>query len=385
MGDSMKSIIDLALEKHSERAKNNEVMQNVGIQSQTDMGDDAELAKIVEALRVNIKIIGCGGGGCNTIDRVFHAGVMGARLLAINTDAPHLMHVHSPRKMLIGKRITKGLGAGALPEVGEEAAKENEDELKQFLDGSHIVFVTAGMGGGTGTGAAQYVARLAKEKGALVMAVVTLPFKGEGHLRMDNALKGVEKLRRYSDTTIVINNDKLLELVPKLPLEAAFKVADEILMNTLKGITEIITKPGLVNIDYNDLQTVMKNGGVAMIGFGESDEDRDRVDDAINKAIGSPLLGEVDVSQAQGALVRIVGGADMTVTEAQRAVQLVGERISPQARIIWGCTVDPAYTKSVNVLLVLTGVKSKQFVNSQSRPVLLDRAPVKKSGFDAVR
>ncbi|MDD4307776.1 MAG: cell division protein FtsZ [Thermoplasmata archaeon] len=381
----MKSIVDIALEKHSERAKNTEVMQSTGIQTQTDMGDDAELAKIVEALRVNIKIIGCGGGGCNTIDRIFHAGVVGARLLAINTDAPHLMHIHSPRKMLIGKRTTKGLGAGALPEVGEEAAKENEDELKQFVDGSNIVFVTAGMGGGTGTGSAQYVARLAKEKGALVLSVVTLPFKGEGLMRMDNALKGVEKLRRYSDTTIVINNDKLLELVPKLPLEAAFKIADEILMNTLKGITEIITKPGLVNIDYNDLQTVMKNGGVAMIGFGESDEDRgDRVDNAINQAIGSPLLGEVDVSQAQGALVRIVGGSDMTITEAQRAVQLVGERISPQARIIWGCTVDPSYNKSVNVLLVLTGVKSKQFIGSQGHPVLLDRAPIKKSGFDSV-
>lgn len=381
----MKSIVDIALEKHSERAKNTEVMQSAGIQTEP-ASDDEELAKLVEALRVNIKIIGCGGGGCNTIDRIFHAGVVGARLLAINTDAPHLMHIHSPRKMLIGKRTTKGLGAGALPEVGEEAAKENEDELKQFVDGSNIVFVTAGMGGGTGTGSAQYVARLAKEKGALVLSVVTLPFKGEGLIRMDNALKGVEKLRRYSDTTIVINNDKLLELVPKLPLEAAFKVADEILMNTLKGITEIITKPGLVNIDYNDLQTVMKNGGVAMIGFGESDEDKgDRVDDAINQAINSPLLGEVDVSQAQGALVRIVGGSDMTITEAQRAVQLVGEKISPQARIIWGCTVDPSYNKSVNVLLVLTGVKSKQFIGSQGYPVLLDRAPIKKSGFDSVR
>lgn len=379
----MKSLIDKVLEKHQDDGKKSEVLQNVGIQSQAgSTPDDEQLAKIVETLQVNIKIVGCGGGGCNTIDRIFHAGIVGARLLAINTDAPHLMHVHSPRKILIGKRTTRGLGAGALPEVGEEAAKENEDELKQFLDGSHIVFVTAGMGGGTGTGAAQYVARLAKEKGALVLAMVTLPFTGEGQLRMENALKGVEKLRRYSDTTIVINNDKLLEIVPKLPIEAAFKVADEILMNTLKGITEIITKPGLVNIDYSDLQTVMRNGGVAMIGMGESDE-KDRVEEAVKEAIGSPLLGEVDVSQAKGALVRIVGGSDMTITEAHRAVQLVGESISPSARIIWGCTVDPSIEKSVNVLLVLTGVKSAQFIDSHSPSLLPKIGPT--GGFDEVR
>jgi cell division protein FtsZ len=376
MGDNMKSIIDMALQKHDEYQKKNEVFQNAGMQSATGCTpDDEELAKLVETLKVNIKIVGCGGGGCNTIDRVFHAGIVGARLLAINTDAPHLIHVHSPRKMLIGKKVTRGLGAGALPEVGEEAAKENEDELKQFLDGSNIVFVTAGMGGGTGTGSAQYVARLAKEKGALVMAVVTLPFKGEGRLRMENALKGVEKLRRYADTTIVINNDKLLELVPRMPIDAAFKLADEILMNTLKGITEIITKPGLVNIDYADLQTIMKNGGVAMIGMGDSDDDRNRIDFAINQAIGCPLLGEVDVSQAKGALVRVVGGGDMTITEAQRAVQLVGEKISPSARIIWGCTIDPAMEKTVNILLVLTGIKSKQFIDGQGPSLLTGRGP----------
>lgn len=371
-GNDMKSIVDTALQRHS-----------IGSQGEP-LSDDEELAKIVEQLKVNIKIVGCGGGGCNTIDRIFHEGIVGARLLAINTDAPHLLHVHSPRKMLIGKRATKGLGAGALPEVGEQAAMENEDELKQFLDGSHIVFVTAGMGGGTGTGSASYIARLAKERGSLVLAVVTLPFKGEGIMRMDNALKGVEKLRRYADTTIVINNDRLLELVPRLPLDQAFKVADEILMNTLKGITEIITKPGLVNIDYADLQTVMSNGGVAMIGMGESDDPRDRVDFAVRQATGSPLLGEVDISQAKGALVRIAGGSDMTIEEAQRAVQLVGEKISPSARIIWGSTVDPAMGKDVNVLLVLTGVKSRQFVDGKG-PTLLPTTRSTGNGFDLVR
>lgn len=381
----MKSIIDSALQKHDEEKKSTEVLQTTGVMPQTgSTPDDDELLKLVETLKVNIKIIGCGGGGCNTINRLTQSGVVGAQLLAINTDAPHLLHVHSPKKMLIGKKVTRGLGAGALPEVGEAAAKENEDELKAFITGSHIVFVTAGMGGGTGTGSAQYVARMAKESGALVMGVITLPFKAEGHLRMENALKGLEKLRRYTDTTIVINNDKLLELVPRLPLDAAFKVADEILMNAIKGITEIITKPGLVNIDYSDLMTIMKNGGVAMIGMGDSDEDRERVDDAVKEALSSPLLGEVDVSQSKGALVRIVGGSDMTITEAQRAVELVGQKISPSARIIWGCTVDPTLEKQVNILLVLTGVKAKGLIESRGASVIPGREPVG-DGFDEVK
>ncbi len=382
----MKSIIDSALQKHDEDQKSADVLKSAGMPSQASVGspDDDELMKLVETLKINIKIIGCGGGGCNTINRLTQSGIVGAQLLAINTDAPHLLHIHAPKKMLIGKKITRGLGAGALPEVGEAAAKENEDELKAYIAGSHIVFVTAGMGGGTGTGSAQYIAKTAKESGALVMGIVTLPFKAEGHLRMENALKGLEKLRKFTDTTIVINNDKLLELVPRLPLDAAFKVADEILMNAIKGITEIITKPGLVNIDYSDLMTIMKNGGVAMIGMGDSDEDRERVDEAIKEAIQSPLLGEVDISQSKGALVRIVGGSDMTITEAQRAVELVGQRISPQARIIWGCTVDPTLEKSVNILLVLTGVKSKQFVESHGPSVVTGRPP-QNDAFEEVR
>jgi len=382
----MKSIIDSALQQHAEDQKSAEVLKGAGVPTQQSAGnpDDDDLMKLVETLRINIKIIGCGGGGCNTINRLTQSGIVGAQLLAINTDAPHLLHIHAPKKMLIGKKLTKGLGAGALPEVGEAAAKENEDELKAYIGGSHIVFVTAGMGGGTGTGAAQYVAKTAKESGSLVMGIVTLPFKAEGHLRMENALKGLEKLRKFTDTTIVINNDKLLELVPRLPLDAAFKVADEILMNAIKGITEIITKPGLVNIDYSDLMTIMKNGGVAMIGMGDSDEDRERVDEAVKEALSSPLLGEVDVSQSKGALVRIVGGSDMTITEAQRAVELVGQRISPTARIIWGCTVDPTMEKSVNILLVLTGVKAKGLIESHGPSVLTGRPP-QNDAFEEVR
>jgi cell division protein FtsZ len=314
-----------------------------------------------------VKIIGCGGGGSNTINRLNEAGVVGAQMMAINTDATHLLHVRAPKKVLIGKRVTKGLGAGALPEVGEQACRENEDEIRAYLEGAHIVFVTAGMGGGTGTGSASVVAEMAKEAGALVMGIVTMPFKAEGHMRMDNAVKGLNKLRNKCDTTIVIQNDKLLEMVPKLPLDAAFKVADEILMNAIKGMTEIVTKPGLVNLDYSDLMTVMENGGVAMVGIGSSSEDRERVELAVNEALSSPLLGDIDISQSKGALIRVVGGEDLTISEAQQAAELVTSRISPSARIIWGCTVDPDIHDDVNILVVITGVKSPQLMGADAK------------------
>ena len=358
----MKSIIDEALARHDEDKKTEEFKKEAGILKENP--DDEELRQLVETLKISVKIMGCGGGGSNTINRLTDAGVAGAQLCAINTDATHLLHVHAPKKMLIGRRATKGLGAGALPEVGENATRENDEEIRAYLDGAHIVFVTAGMGGGTGTGAASVVAEMAKEQRSLVMGVVTMPFKAEGRVRYDNAQKGLSKLRNVCDTTIVIQNDKLLELVPRLPLDAAFKVADEILMNAIKGITEVVTKPGLVNLDYSDLMTVMENGGVAMIGIGSSDDDRDRVELAVNEALSSPLLGDIDLSDAKGALVRIVGGNDMTITEAQQAVELVGSKISPNARIIWGCTVDPTVKGEVHVLLVITGVKSPQIVGT---------------------
>src|SRR5512136_181482 len=348
----MKSLIDDALEQHELQKGKPEL----------GMPDDAELAKIVEQLKVNIAIIGCGGGGSNTVNRLSQTGVFGAELVAANSDAKHLLHVHSPHKVLLGRSTTRGLGAGALPEIGEKAAHEAEDELKAYVKGSNIVFVTAGMGGGTGTGSAPVVARLARESGALVIGIVTLPFKAEGKVRMENAIKGLERLRTYCDTTAVIPNDKLLELVPKLPLDAAFRVADEVLMEAIKGLTEIITKPGLVNLDFNDVMTIMKNGGVAMIGIGEASSKTvsgkgDRMDSAVSQALESPLLGDIELSSARGALIRVTGGNDMTVTEAEKAAELVGARISPNARLIWGCSVDPNMSGLIRTMVVLTGVK----------------------------
>lgn len=327
--------------------------------------DDEELARIASALDVCIKIIGCGGGGTNTITRCHDQQIQGAQMCAVNTDAKHLLSVHSQRKILIGRRLTQGLGAGAIPEVGEEAAREADPEIRSFLQGSQIVFVTAGMGGGTGTGSAHYVARLAKEMKALTIGVVTLPFRAEGELRMENAMAGLEKLRRICDTTIVIPNDKLLDLVPKLPIEAAFKVADEVLMQTLKGLTEIVTKPGLVNLDYADIMTVMNEGGVAFVGIGESDADEKRIEEAVSEALNSPLLGEINLADAGGCLIRVTGGHDLTISEAQKAAEIVSSTISRNARIIWGCSVDNSSEGTVKVLLIVTGARSKYMLTKE--------------------
>ncbi len=353
----LKSIISEALE----RAKADEKMRRT---TPTVVGDpnmsqdDAELEKILESLKVNIKIFGCGGGGSNTINRLVESGITDVELFALNTDAAHLLNVHAPRKILIGRRCTRGLGAGAEPHVGEEAAKEAEDELRARISGADIVFVTAGLGGGTGTGSAPFVARIAKEAGALVLAVVTLPFTVEGHNRLENAEWGLRQLSKYADTALLIPNDKLLQLAPKLPLDAAFKVADEVLMRSIRGITEMITKPGLVNLDFNDLKTIMGSGGLAMVGIGLSDAPDNRASEAVEAAINSPLL-DVDIANATGALVSVVGGQDMSISDAEKVVEITSAKINPGARIIWGATVDPTMEHEMRVMLVITGVKSK--------------------------
>ena len=318
--------------------------------------DDEELMELLKKLKTVIKVVGCGGAGSNTINRIMEEGITDVELIAANTDAQHLLTIKAMRKVLLGRRTTRGLGAGSLPQVGEEAAKESEEELRNLLQGSDIVFVTAGLGGGTGTGSAPVVAEIAKELGALVIAVVTLPFSAEGRLRMENALWGLEKLQRAADTVITIPNDKLLQIVPRLPLHLAFKVADELLMHAIKGIAEMITKPGLVNLDYNDLKTIMKSAGVAMIGVGESDSDN-RAEEATMMAINSPLI-EADISDATGALINVVGGENMTVSEAQRVAEIIHSSIREDARIIWGASIDPTLGNTLRVMLVITGVKS---------------------------
>jgi len=321
---------------------------------------DKELEEILSDLTTNIKVVGCGGAGTNTITRCIESNISGAELIAINTDAQHLLLADAPNKILIGRHLTKGLGAGSLPRVGEEAAKESEQDLRNSIGHSDMIFVTCGLGGGTGTGSAPIIAQLAKESGALTIGVVTLPFSVEGMIRMENAEAGLKRLREVCDTVIVIPNDKLLDIVPNLSLNAAFKVADEVLMRSIKGITEMITMPGLVNLDFADLKTVMKRGGVAMIGLGEAEGENKAVN-AVVEALNSPLL-EVDISEATGALVNVTGGEDMTISEAERVVEEIYSRVDPNARIIWGTTVDPKLKRNIRAMLVITGVKSKQIL-----------------------
>ncbi len=356
----MKSLIKEALARAEVRATQLPTPTPTGdIVMETQ--EDKELEEVLKGLKTNIKIVGCGGAGSNTITRIMEEGIYGSvELIAANTDAQHLLITHANRKILLGKRITRGLGAGALPQIGEEAAREAEDKIREVLQGADMVFITCGLGGGTGTGSAPVVAQIAKELGALTIAICTLPFTAEGRARYENAMWGLEKLRDAADTVITIPNDKLLELVPRLPLTQAFKFADEVLMRAIKGLTEMITKPGLVNLDFNDLKTVMKGGGVAMIGLGESEGAGDeRALEALEDAINSPLL-EVDISSATGVLVNVVGSPDMTISEAERAVEELHKKVAKNARIIWGCAIDPTYDRRISVLVVATGVKSKQ-------------------------
>jgi cell division protein FtsZ len=321
---------------------------------------DAELEELLSKQKATIKVVGCGGAGNNTINRITEVGVVGSETIAINTDAQDLLYTTADKKILIGKDLTKGMGAGSVPKVGEEAARESEHEIKQAIAGADMVFITCGLGGGTGTGSAPVVAEVAKKMGALTVGVVTLPFQMEGHRRYENAIVGLDKMEKNVDTLIVIPNDKLLELAPELPLHTAFKVADEILTNSVKGIAELVTKAGLVNLDFADIRAVMSNGGVALIGVGESDTER-RAIEAVDKALNNPLL-DADVSGANGALINVAGGPDMTLAEAKQVVEAISEKLDEDAKIIWGAQITEDLEGTIRVMLIVTGVKSSQII-----------------------
>lgn len=325
---------------------------------------DAELERLLAKQRATIKVIGTGGGGNNTINRIAEVGIEGAETIAMNTDAQDLLYTSADKKILLGKELTGGLGAGSIPKIGEEATVESEHDVKKALQGADMVFITCGLGGGTGTGSAPVVAQIAKKLGALTVAIVTLPFSMEGNRRYQNAVLGLEKLEATVDTLIVIPNDKLLELAPDLPLHTAFKVADEILTNAVKGIAELVTKAGLVNLDFADIRAVMGNGGVALIGVGESDTEN-RALEAVEKAIHNPLL-DVHIEGANGALINVAGGPDMTLEEARKVVEAVSSKLDDDARIIWGAQISEDLANMIRVMLIVTGVKSSQIFGSSN-------------------
>ncbi|MFA6462124.1 MAG: cell division protein FtsZ [Candidatus Woesearchaeota archaeon] len=330
---------------------------------------DEELERILSSQKTRIKVIGCGGGGNNTINRISEVGIKGIETIAINTDAQDLLYTRCDKKLLIGKELTRGIGAGSNPKVGELAAKESEHDLKKLLENSDMVFITCGLGGGTGTGSAPFVAELARKMGLLSVGVVTLPFTMEGSHRFENAMIGLEKLEQSINTLIVIPNEKLLELAPHLPLQTAFKVADEILTNAVKGIAELVTKAGLVNLDFADIKTIMSEGGVALIGMGESDNEKDRAKESVQKALDNPLI-DVDISTATAALINISGGEDLTLDESRQIVEAVNQRLSPNAKIIWGAQIYKDLEKTIRTMLIITGVKSEQIFGEGNKYAL---------------
>lgn len=332
--------------------------------SRTDL--DRELEEIIKKQAARIKVIGVGGAGNNTISRMREVGIRGGEIIAVNTDAQDLLYTNADHKILIGREISKGLGAGSNPRIGAEAAREQASEIKKIFDNCDMVFITCGLGGGTGTGAAPVIAEIAKKSGALTIGVVTLPFTVEGKKRIENANEGLERMESIADTLIVIPNDKLLELAPDLPLPTAFKVADEILTNSVKGITELVTRSGLVNLDFADIKAIMSGGGVSLIGIGESDSSS-RAKEAVERALNNPLL-DVSVKNANGALINVLGGNDLTLEDYKVVVGAVADTLSPDAKIISGAQISKDLEGSIRVMLIITGVRSSQ-ISGERLPI----------------
>ncbi|MBS3131291.1 cell division protein FtsZ [Candidatus Woesearchaeota archaeon] len=303
----------------------------------------------------NIKVIGSGGSGNNMVGWLYNKGVKGAEILACNTDKQHLNMIDADRKFLIGKDVTRGLGCGGFPEKGAEAAKESIQELKEALKGSDMVFVCAGMGGGTGTGSAPIIASVARDTNSIVIGVVTMPFRIE-RARVDKAEFGLRQLREVTDTVIVIDNNRLVKIAGNLPVHQAFAVANELIATMIKGIVETIAVPSLVNLDYADVRAIMKNGGVAAIGVGASDT-TNKVEEAVRGALQNPLL-DISYKGATGALIHVCGGPDMTLDDINRVGELVTESLDPDANVIWGARVQDDLQGRITVMTIITGVTS---------------------------
>ncbi|MFW6311328.1 MAG: cell division protein FtsZ, partial [Nanoarchaeota archaeon] len=310
-----------------------------------------------------IKIMGSGGAGCNMINWLYKKGVKGAEIIGCNTDLQHLKMIEADRKFLIGKDITRGLGCGGFPEKGAEAAQESLTEIKDSLKNSDMVFVCAGMGGGTGTGSAPVVAQVAKDTGSIVIGTVTMPFKIE-RARVDKAEFGLARLRKVCDTVIVIDNNRLVQIAGDLPVAQAFAVANELISTMIKGIVETIAVPSLVNLDYADVKTIMTDGGVAAIGVGASDTNN-RVDEAVKGALSNPLL-DISYKGATGAIIHIHGGPDMTLDEVNRIGELVTESMDDDANVIWGARVSEEMKGKHAVMTIITGVESPWILGNEA-------------------
>ena len=308
----------------------------------------------------NIKVIGIGGGGNNAVNRMISANITSAHYVAINTDKQDLLMSNADQRLQIGEKITRGLGAGAEPEIGQKAAEESKGNISEILKDTDLVFITAGMGGGTGTGAAPVVAQLAKEMGILTIAVVTKPFSFEGRKRMENSEKGLENLKKYVDTLVVIPNDKLFQLVPKgTPIVEAFRYADDVLRQGIQGISDLIVTPGLINLDFADVRSVMKNKGLAHMGIGHYKGENKTIE-AVRQAVSSPLI-ETTIEGATGVLLNVKGGLDLPLNEVYEAADLVKQVVDPNCNIIFGSGIDESMNDEVEITIIATGFNGSLF------------------------
>ena len=317
-----------------------------------------------------ILVVGCGGSGNNTLNRITHLGVEGAVTVAINTDKQHLDNTRAMQKLLIGRHITRGLGAGGDPNTGRRCAEAGRDVIKRIVSSADLVFVTAGMGGGTGTGLAPVVAEEAKASGAVVVAIVTTPFHVERRQRMMRALEGLESLRRVVDAVLVLDNNRLLHFCPNLPLEEAFSILDQLIAEIVKGIVETITLPSLINLDFTDVRSIVSNGGVTMMLYGESDRGPQEV---VYEALNHPLL-DIDTKEATGVLIHVTGGPYMTLEAANQVVEMMTSHVSDEANVIMGARQDPSFGDTIKVMAIITGVGGDAINKAQLPPDKLGEA-----------
>mgnify|MGYP000019754747 FL=1 len=317
-----------------------------------------------------ILIVGCGGSGNNTLNRITHLGVEGAVTVAINTDKQHLDHTRALQKLLVGRHITRGLGAGGDPSTGRRCAEAGREMIRRIVTGADLVFIASGLGGGSGTGICPIVAEEAKAAGALVVGIVTTPFHVERRQRMSRALEGLESLRRTADAVLVLDNNRLLHYVPHLPLDEAFSIMDQLVAEIVKGIVETITLPSLINLDFADVRAIMANGGVTMMLYGESDRGPEEV---VHEALNHPLL-DVDISGATGVLIHVTGGRYMTLDTASQVVDLLTSKVSEDANVIWGARQDAGFGDTIKVMAIITGVGGTDLRSPQMKPDMLGDA-----------
>jgi len=366
---------------HSEEPKEEKPVEVAKpVEKKAKKWDFENVSDSFEADQARIVVIGVGGAGNNTVTALKNMAVEGATTIVVNTDVKHLKISKADKKVLIGKTITKGLGAGGYPETGKNAALENKKDIKEILKNVDLVFLTGGLGGGTGTGAMPVIARMAKESGSIVIAAVTLPFKLEG-ARIVRAEEGLIQLRESCDTVIVIENQRLLQMAGNMPLKNAFAVADNLISTMIKGITETIYVPSLVNLDYADVKAIMKLGGVASIGIGESDSGNERAEEAVMKALNHPLL-DIDYHGAKGALVQVIGGENMRLEEVNRIGEIIQAQLDENTQIIWGARVIPGLDK-LQVITIITGVKSPYILGPAEK--IQKHKVSKELGIDFIR